>query len=836
MFERTNGVRIRVVTCGWIAVLATTALAAEKRVDNPVDAWMTAAKGAAGSPVVATYARRPEILDTTDAKQGDFSIVFTVGDPAKEEAFGFATGPFLDRWTVAKDGSLHVRLKAVAEPPAAKWGLVVHDTAGKRAVAELPGMAADGQWREFTVPLASMKAEQAPDFSALRAVQIEADLPKDARLWLDDVYFKAGDTEVGVSDKTVTQYMAESAATLPKRIEAARVQGQSVTPGQREVAALWNGRDVEKANEQLIEWFRKEKAAQNVSGNWNLATTTSLNWLYFGFSSKGRLKAGGLTPECEKELLDLYWKHCELNNDIAIARHSSWWVTGSENHDVNFKVANLLSSQIFMNHPDYAKRVYPDLGLMHGYGYGGGYLMQEGRVKPYGRGAYKDGKEYTAADHYEAWVKFWKEWFVERARHGFFVEHNATGYMKHTNKFLHDIYAWCDDEELRRECRMFMDLVWAQWAQDQLLTCSGGAGTRVKGNGYHSMSDLSIFLLGGPGNGGEGFFQVFSDYQWPRAVWELMLDRRGKGEYAFLSRKPNEEQDIWPQPPGTEYTMLIRPDSRLARSSWVTPDYVLGVRMDHPAAMYTHISLSRNGMIFATKPNAYIAWSGWDRAVQHRNLVVFQQNRNFLSRSPAWFMGWTVTPGPASVEIGPGVGQVVEKDGWVFVEEGNAFAAIRMISAAQPAGNAQLPVDEEGFDLLSPVPDSHVPESVGAGRALKSKENFPVVIVEASRRERHPTLEAFQKDILDNPLKLRKTIGSFLLEYRGCGDDGPVVEFNGGNDDIPTIDGQHIDYECPTFESPFLQGAAGGGVVTINAPISGKKLVLDFNAIERREE
>jgi hypothetical protein len=50
------------------------------------------------------------------------------------------------------------------------------------------------------------------------------------------------------------------------------------------------------------------------------------------------------------------------------------------------------------------------------------------------------------------------------------------------------------------------------------------------------------------------------------------------------------------------------------------------------------------------------------------------------------------------------------------------------------------------------------------------------------------------------------------------------------------VGGQHISYECPAFDSPYLKGEAGSGVATLTGPISGKKLVLDFNKIERNEE
>jgi hypothetical protein len=43
------------------------------------------------------------------------------------------------------------------------------------------------------------------------------------------------------------------------------------------------------------------------------------------------------------------------------------------------------------------------------------------------------------------------------------------------------------------------------------------------------------------------------------------------------------------------------------------------------------------------------------------------------------------------------------------------------------------------------------------------------------------------------------------------------------------IGGEVLSYNCPTFDSPWLQGADGSGVVTLTGPLSGEKLVLDFN-------
>ena len=531
----------------------------EKRVDNPVDVWMLAQSGPGGKAVegpsryklVDGWAGRFEILDTTDSRQGDFSVVFTVKHPGKEKAFGFFSGQYIDRWTLAPEFSLHFWLKAAADGARGPWTLAIYDTAGKRATTTLDQFSANGHWREYTLPLKSLKADEGFTFGAVRSVQIEADLSKGARLWLDDVYFRCGDEHLGVSDKTITQYMAETAATRPRRVaEALAAKGGFEMT--RFVCELWQGNRLEDTNHEIIQWIDKAKGSY-----WSLFAGSTVHWLYFGFSSNGRLKPGRLTPECEKRLLDFYWEHTNLKNDIASARRSTWYVAGSENHDINAKHEDLLSSQIFLHQPEYARRVYPDLGRMIGYQYDMNpeFLGKGGNPVPkLGSGNFKDGKQYTAKDHYDAWVKFWKEFFAERARHGFFIEHNASGYMAHTGRFLHDIYAWSEDEELRRQARMFLDLVWMQWAQDQLLTLNGGAATR--GNaGPGRMGPMAQSFMGGPIN----FMYLFSDYQWPRQVWEMMLDRKGKGEYAFLSRKPNEEQDVWPRPAGNEFSMVIRP-------------------------------------------------------------------------------------------------------------------------------------------------------------------------------------------------------------------------------------------------------------------------------------
>ncbi len=817
----------------------------EPRVDNWVDAWMIAQRGPAGKAVQGGYLARHEILDTTDAKQGLFSVSFTVGNPATEGAWGFFAGPYLTHWALAKDFTLQGWVKASAEPTAGGWRIAVYDTAGRKADSVIAGMAADGKWREIKLPLASLKAEAGFDPGSVRSVQVEAALPQGARLWLDDVRFQRPGEALGVSDKTVTQYMAEAAATRAKRVAETLSNAGAGFFGCQWIAPLYKGENLEAANNMIVEWTKTADEGPNAT--WTLWPNSTVNWLYFGFGSKGRIAKGRITPETEKILLDYYWKHCELKNDIATARQSTWWVTGSENHDINFKMANLLSSQIFMGEPNYAKRIYPDLGRMQGYGFGEGSTFRVGAVseKPkLGSGNYKDGKSYNAADHYKEWVPFWKEFLAERARHGFFIEHNAASYMLHTLRFLHEIYAWSDDAELRQSARMFHDLIWAQWAQDQTLSITGGACTRGA-PGWTRLGRMAEYLLGGPGD--FGHIYCFSDYQWPREIWEMALGRSTMGEYAYVSPKPNEAQGVWPQPPGTEYTMIVRPDSRLVRHSWSTPDYVMGTRMDHPDALYQHLSESNEGIIYSTSPGATVHWTpgGPHMAVQHRSVALIQAKKSVRAQNPPWFPGHADPALPMQVSFGPDLDRIEEQDGWVFVQEGNAYTALRVVSpaadtiekSASGPGRvlpAAMGFDENGVGLLKPEPAPYtwlqtVPPP---NRALVAKDVNAALIVESSRRAHHATLEEFKKDVLDNPLQIKQVIGSgFILTYKGSGSEAKELELNCSSQAPAKIDGKPMPYTCPTFDSPWLQGAAGSGVITLTGPISGHKTVLDFNKI-----
>ena len=344
--------------------------------------------------------------------------------------------------------------------------------------------------------------------------------------------------------------------------------------------------------------------------------------------------------------------------------------------------------------------------------------------------------------------------------------------------------------------RQFLDVVWADWAQEQIAGVRGGPKTRHHNSvgGYDSMTDLAAFWLGGAGRTWHlNNLQLASDYAWPEAIWELALDREGLGSFAAASRGVGEEETTRPRPPGAERTMLGNRESRFLKYSWVTPDYILGTQMDHPDAVHNHLSAAGrwHGMITSASPDARVVFTAGPKdlelmmqTVQHRHVLIAQQARRWTQINPDWYPARDQYSKPVEVWLGSAWDHVEEKDGWVFARAGNAYAAVRVVGAY--TWNT-------------------------ARTSICLKDKFDPVVLEAGRRADYPTLADFQRAVLAAPLRQIRTVvpGYFILGYRD-------IVFNAANTTIPTIAGEYVNYAPPkVFDSPFLSAVYGSGVVTV---------------------
>lgn len=833
------------------------------------------AKGKPIPPAPPTVVR-----DTAKKTAGDSSVLVKLADAGSANIV--LLPGFRKAWTLGRDWQLQcdISLDGAASAPSL-WLVDADNRVVKGKLPEIPG---SGTWQKVKLPLGELK-ETPKDFAFDRIARaaLVFDAPAPAKVWLDAVRFVdgTGKKETALTDQFTSARMAEESATRAARLAEiysrsspapapAKSKGK---PASRRndlfdiFSSLYLNENVEEANRRLLEILTSKdpelRAQYGFEYTWALSTTPALYRFYLNFGSKSKRFPGRLTPEVEKEILKLLWERNLYKNDIVLARQSTWNLAGSENHDANAKVGSLITSQIFMHEPEYASRIYPDLGTGAGYGYWFHRTAEVGRFKgAQGRAKDKDGKEYNSKDHYEAWVAFWKEYLRERARRGFFVEKASPGYMGYTLSFIQDLYDYCEDAELKKMAGMFLDLFWAEWAQDQLGGLRGGARTRSNDGVPNGESDrmymiMSFFFggLGSPNSPMNGLW--LTDYRPPEVVWNLSLDREALGSYAYVSRTPGEEPGQLPRPLGMERTLDCDADSRLLRYSWVTPDYILGSQMDHPLAIHSHLSPSArwHGMTFSDSfkqifPRAItqrkvdgkwvpIGSKGSPyRALQQGPVMISQQTRGFTIVNPEWFPGGQGQENyPWGVYLPPGLERVEEDQGWVFVEEGNAYLAIRVLS-----GNFQASVDTSSEELSAyqgaeSLEEPFAPEPFTWSddrTVMVFKDRHAPVLFEAGRRADYPTLGDFKKHILGNKLVLNKIAvpGYYTVTYKSGGNE---YYFNAANGELPYVNGKPVNYAPDkTFDSPFLSGKYRDGVVS--ATDGRSKLILDFEKGERREE
>jgi hypothetical protein len=103
------------------------------------------------------------------------------------------------------------------------------------------------------------------------------------------------------------------------------------------------------------------------------------------------------------------------------------------------------------------------------------------------------------------------------------------------------------------------------------------------------------------------------------------------------------------------------------------------------------------------------------------------------------------------------------------------------------------------------------------------RQEFSPVIIEVARKTDYPSFSAFQQAIVANPLSWKNK----RLDYRSNAYRTQVT-LPADYSAVPRIDGVPVNYApSKVYDSPFIQGDFGKGVVTLRK--GERRLVLDFN-------
>jgi hypothetical protein len=548
--------------------------------------------------------------------------------------------------------------------------------------------------------------------------------------------------------------------------------------------ALWWQEDDVAANaalRELADHFLTHPERIYDKDNFHWHSEAQLRLLEF-FGTAGRRRRGAITPETERRCLEAIWLYCKRRDadsrphaHLATADDAlsgTWWIEESENHHAQSFTTLWHFAQLARQREDFRARRYDD-----------------------GR---------TAAEHHADWNRYLRRYVWERARKGMFIEMMSVTYNAHLLKGFFNVHDFAEDPELRRAAGQFLDLYFAYWGQEQLAGIAGGGRARLYTDIGVPASALGyvFFGLGPPPRFRCDLFTALTtDYRPDPIVVDLACDRRGRGTYEVVQRPLGLAASSEHHAP--PHYRLRTDDGGILRYAYCTPDFILGTAMHaaRPADAWTMISSQnrRHGVIFASHPAAAILpqceYVRGERAyntqwsVQRKGTILVQKLRTHVDagRMRIWFAG-------------EGLSAPREREGWIFVTAGPAFAAVRVAR-----GSFRW---ERG---TGPVP----------GQWLYPDDEFAPVILEVAGPERFPDLATFAAAVLAPRLRWDGEV----LHLRGL--SGDAFTFPADQTSVPQINGTPLDYApARAFDSPFLQAEWDTGVVTVQK--GGRQRVLDF--------
>jgi hypothetical protein len=405
-------------------------------------------------------------------------------------------------------------------------------------------------------------------------------------------------------------------------------------------------------------------------------------------------------------------------------------------------------------------------------------------------------------------------------------EMGSNTYQKYSWPALFNLHELSPDSVVRKQFGMLLDVALVEEAQVSVNGRRGGGRSRASKYSKHSFEGYKDLLYGKKGTTGCSHSKVMetSPYQAPAAAIMLrkmafptskpfLITNRVPGEIVVSGKaivKKGEERNSYVE------------DSALINYAYRTPHYLLGSTLQNPS-----LSIEKDG-------KSVLKYSGISRQNRWSGMIFcndelsgvyteVKKTRGGRPQHPHWsfqnknvLLIQRITPGKKGMgsystgELGIRFYgkklKKVEKEGWIFAEDGKAYVAVKFL-------DGPYKWDETG-ELATPKnhkPDSTTRVLIQSGDVLADK-----------------SFEAFQTEVLSNPLKVEKK----RVEYTPEKD--PVLECflyevkKHKEFKLPRVDGKPINLRPKwTYKSPFLNGLFGED--TINVSVGPVKKVYDFS-------
>ena len=396
----------------------------------------------------------------------------------------------------------------------------------------------------------------------------------------------------------------------------------------------------------------------------------------------------------------------------------------------------------------------------------------------------------TVRQRYDAFTEFMRRGLKSLALHGMWAELGSSNYEHKTYRGLLALIDYATDPVVAARAKMFMDLAMVEIEQISLSGLRGGSKTRAKDGGLLGRFNKTTAMLHGEHHGfilePAGFK---NSYQPP--VPAVLLRRLGPTQpvYEIVNRHVSEhetlDENYIPQ-----YKKVFKLPSRSINYAYCTPEYVTGcamfdVRLWHGEGTERSLKYGTmgrwSGVIFRNRGGVYLkAYTGEKWNVQSKDVMIAQT-----------FKGSRYTGHPR-VDFAS-IMEMVEKDGWVFVHNHGAYAAVRIVRGR--------------YYWNEP-----------ARHRLYLNDPFSPIIIQTGREARYGSFAKFQEAIGGAPL----SVTDDKLDYTGP--NSARIEFFMAKDSdvdpypksLPLIDGKELDLNLQyNYKSPYMINKAGSDIVTV---------------------
>lgn len=577
------------------------------------------------------------------------------------------------------------------------------------------------------------------------------------------------------------EYLGRARASLTAGITGARLVSD-----QRwifyAIPSLLFEQDVEAINKYFAETWRFQSHPVVGLGLFSLDTVR----LYGLFNGLSGSFPGRLGKEAQRNVEEEFYKVVSRTkfNDYRFAADPTnvWKLRSSENHSLASRSSFLLVSQFLKNSPEFVNR------------------------------SFEDGR--TPAQHYAVWREYWSRLMDERAKRGMYIEVGSPTYEDDSRKAIQNIRDFSEDAVLRQKAEMLLDLTYALIAQETLANgVRGGAKSRVysfRESARQGGEDRSFNLIFAPPGSSPLYApqQATSTYFPPPVVLRLGRDPAARGEYSVAQRVPGVGVAK-----GSETT--IDPNRSVHRYSFVTPSYILGSFALDPDQPYAAMSAQNRwqGVVFNGDLGARIApqitrlnkAGAPDREQRVANGFASVQDRNVLITQRSGYQ--TGYKSRTDIYFSSTLDLLEEEGGWIFVKEGDAYGAVRVVNQGGDAYRWLDPVRKnKGADK-----ESHF--------VTLSDPDSPIVIVASEASDYSNDFVKFKSSLKTQSVRREGA----AIRFAGLRFYGPKRIGEGGH--------AFESSDARTFDSPFVRSPWASGIIYVREGEEG--LLLDLSVSDK---